>query len=288
MSYILEAVRKAEDERGSNRLGEDSVDQNKISSATERRRPWLAIAIFFNAIVFLLWLIFQIVSKPDFVVSNTSDDDNKEKSQSSTITVSKESPSFLAKSIKEPSVQAIQKSVDVKTPNSKNLNIQENKTHIDNSKSDTTRELEQSKSLKVDVGFDEDIAEENIEKTPSLAKVEPLPFELDNTIIEQEEIITESDTPKQIDNALLRDIAITEHPDVPSLGELPYSVQKKIPKLHISVHIYNPQKEARKVRVNGRLHMEGESVESDLFIEEITSFGVVFNHSGTLFKVNLH
>ena len=82
-------------------------------------------------------------------------------------------------------------------------------------------------------------------------------------------------------------VVMMARPAVPDFAELPYSTQQKIPETRISVHIYNAEPDKRKVRINGQIYRQGEQVDDDLVIEEITPSSVVFDFSGTLFQRTL-
>ena len=64
MSYILEALKQAEEERGSNRLTRlvavPAVDESRQKSIDWKK--WLTIAIFINAVVLSIWVIWKVLS----------------------------------------------------------------------------------------------------------------------------------------------------------------------------------------------------------------------------------
>ena len=70
--------------------------------------------------------------------------------------------------------------------------------------------------------------------------------------------------------------------------QLPLSIQKELPELHISAHVYFAKKPAsRLVSINGRIVREGDNFVPDLKVEEITSDGVIFSYQKYLFHVPL-
>lgn len=85
------------------------------------------------------------------------------------------------------------------------------------------------------------------------------------------------------------DVAETKPEDpyanLPYLRQLPVSTQRELPGLKISVHIYSDNRASRMVKLNGRMMREGQRVASNLNIEAIIPRAVVFNYSGTSFKV---
>lgn len=61
-----------------------------------------------------------------------------------------------------------------------------------------------------------------------------------------------------------------------ALRDLPEPVRQSLPDIAISLHRYASSAEARQVRVNGRAVREGDTIGDDLSVAEITRGGVVF------------
>ncbi|MEJ2114589.1 MAG: general secretion pathway protein GspB [Gammaproteobacteria bacterium] len=74
---------------------------------------------------------------------------------------------------------------------------------------------------------------------------------------------------------------------VPSIGELPYDIQGKIPEFNVSVHMFHADPEQRRIRINGQMYTEGKSLQRDLEIVEITRYGAVFDYQGHIFRLNV-
>ena len=68
-----------------------------------------------------------------------------------------------------------------------------------------------------------------------------------------------------------------------SLQELPTSVRQGIPNLVIAFHAYSPRPEERRVMVNNELLRQGDELAGGLQLEEITPDGVVFSYRGHRF-----
>jgi len=64
---------------------------------------------------------------------------------------------------------------------------------------------------------------------------------------------------------------------IPHQRQLPSSVQRELPELEITVHIYSETPSARLVRINRRNYREGELVDNQLTLEEITPDGLVMS-----------
>ena len=286
MSYILQAVKQAEHDREDSRLLREETARNQQANQPSKSKPWLAIAVFLNAVVLLLWLVFKVMSDPSFF-SFKNDADNLKKSKETVTQPAGAKPSFLASSEAKQEVDVTQNKPVKKNSATKPV--------IKNVKPENTARIKPKATVvepkpKIVLPIEE-VAKEKIDlnqtkKEPAIvAKVDPLPEDPTNVV---EEPGRESIQNTVQEDKPVEQIAIPENIEVPSLGELPYSLQKQIPKLRISVHVYNPRKEARKVKINSRLYFQGDNIEDDLIVEEITAHGVVFNYSGTLFKLNLH
>ena len=71
---------------------------------------------------------------------------------------------------------------------------------------------------------------------------------------------------------------------VMALAELPASLQSQIPKITITVHAYSAKPAERLVGINDRLLREGDSLEPDLRVEQITPDGMNLSYKGTHFR----
>ena len=59
------------------------------------------------------------------------------------------------------------------------------------------------------------------------------------------------------------------------ISKLPRDIQRQIPDLAISSHLYSD--DFRLVNINGRMMREGEYIDTELKLEEITEDGVIIN-----------
>ena len=71
---------------------------------------------------------------------------------------------------------------------------------------------------------------------------------------------------------------------VMTIAELPASLQSQIPKITITVHAYSAKPAERLVGINDRLLREGDSLEPDLRVEQITPDGMILSYKGTHFR----
>ncbi len=332
MSYILEAIKKAERERGSSLLPNQPLADNNQQESSSKSISWLAIAIFLNAVILLAWIIFQQVNQSENESQTSvepinanqvpnSDIDSKdthtaeeapiariENDLTSTVE-EKRAPEFLDISEAKSEPDAAQEKQTVPYVVEESLNkgevpgflssidessdAEESHLHLEhqqgiNDENDLSKKANTEKLARETVQAELIKIEEEIDQRDSpIALVEPLSIKED--VIAQENISDDYAEEEQEINARQEpvEVAIVENPNVPDLGELPYSLQQEIPKIQISVHIYNKEKDARKVRINGGLFLEGQAVETDLIVKEITAHGVIFDYEGTLFKISL-
>ena len=71
------------------------------------------------------------------------------------------------------------------------------------------------------------------------------------------------------------------------MSELPLAIQQEIPKMSISGHAYSTVPKERIVGINDRLLQEGEYLSPGLKLEQITADGLVFSYKKYLFRHSL-
>ena len=64
---------------------------------------------------------------------------------------------------------------------------------------------------------------------------------------------------------------------IPHQRQLPYDLQDALPVLNISVHLYSTTPSSRLVRINNTIYREGDFVDSELKLEEITRDGLIMS-----------
>jgi general secretion pathway protein B len=70
----------------------------------------------------------------------------------------------------------------------------------------------------------------------------------------------------------------------PDLNDLPRSIRAELPAIEITLHFFTDAPHSRMVRINGRNLREGQQVNPNLTLQEITPEGVVLNFRGQLFS----
>lgn len=305
MSYILEALKQAEEERGSDRLSkvlsvQRSDDQHQNNTDWKK---WLTIAIFINAVVLFAWVAWKFVAitadnvddtqtvkvEPEIPPQRSTMVENNTPVFSKSIKPAAEKVPPVKPTIPEPKVKvpvpAVAHEVEIKADKivaekikPAPLDAEVVMADMVEDQSPGVKSTKQNKPKKSEV----------VEPVVSAAKIAPLPKrpreELaveapKQAFVPEPEILAAPAAPEQI--------AVVQRPQVPEYAELPYALQQQIPEIRISVHIYNNEPQQRKVRINGQIFREGDGVERNLTVEEITPLGVIFNFEETEFKLNL-
>ena len=73
---------------------------------------------------------------------------------------------------------------------------------------------------------------------------------------------------------------------IPALRELPEALQRTIPQVTIGGYIYAAKPADRSVLINKRLVRDGDQVAPGLTLEKMTPTGLVFNYNGTRFRTS--
>lgn len=74
-------------------------------------------------------------------------------------------------------------------------------------------------------------------------------------------------------------------PTVPTLQELPEQIRKEIPPIVISGYIYSSNRADRTMLINQRLMREGERIGPDFRLEKMTRDGAIFNYKGYRYQM---
>jgi general secretion pathway protein B len=73
-----------------------------------------------------------------------------------------------------------------------------------------------------------------------------------------------------------------------SIKELPAAIKGSLPELKMTVHSYNEQPQSRFVVMNNNTIREGQSMNTDLKVEQITPNGVILNYQGHRFVLGIN
>ncbi len=74
---------------------------------------------------------------------------------------------------------------------------------------------------------------------------------------------------------------------LPLLQDLTNETQKRLPPLKVSGHVYAREPGKRMVLINSRICREGDLVDNDLYLEKIIWEGVVLRHQDIRFRINI-
>jgi len=74
---------------------------------------------------------------------------------------------------------------------------------------------------------------------------------------------------------------------ISAISELPLSVQQSLPSIHIEGHIYDDNPADRMVIINGAAHREKQHLSGGLTLEEITPKGAIFSYQGHVFHMGV-
>ena len=87
----------------------------------------------------------------------------------------------------------------------------------------------------------------------------------------------------------MADSTVASEPDpgpydgIPHQRQLDYDLQSRLPAMNVSVHMYSTTPSSRLVRINGTIYREGDLVDSELKLEEITQDGLILSIRDTRF-----
>ena len=322
MSYILEALKQAEEERGSDRLSTPPSIRTVAEPQQESIdwKKWLTIAILINAVVLLAWVAWKYVSiTADRESPAQTAHINTNSMTGAERPAAEKSPVFSSSPVRTPAnstngtqaqspaekkqaskAKAVVPTVDrPEQTTSEMADVPEAKPELPKLKPTTEMPIGEIVIPKSEPEVAAEPKSESqpvqspelevapVPETATVAKVEPLPASSREQLLPELPAKTIEPSPDIAQPVAPKQIAAVQRSPVPEYAELPYSVQQKIPEIRISVHIYNNEPQLRKVRVNGRIFYEGEEVERNLTIEEITPHGVIFKHAKTEFRLNL-
>lgn len=75
--------------------------------------------------------------------------------------------------------------------------------------------------------------------------------------------------------------------EVANIDELPVHIRQRIPTMDFSGHVYSSTALQRSIIINGSFKEEGDSINHEITLTEITKSGAIFNFQGTLFKISV-
>jgi len=273
MSYILDALKKADKERKRGTVPNLSTDQDPTPHKPKKRSLWpyiLIVVILMNAGIVLFWL-------------------NPWESQETTIVA--KSPAVVKHD--SPATLPKQESSDTK-PHNVSTSVHPDKiplSGIHNNKEKDSHKLQttmpsqkqaetpqQTQTEQTHTTHEDDIQDESPQGIQSEGPATP-----SSTTIASPS--TETITSDKKDSS--------PHPPSESrfilydLKSLPSSVKEDLPDINISVFVYSDDPSSRVVKINGQTVREGQELTDGLKVEKIVPEGVIFNYEDYRFRVGV-
>lgn len=93
-----------------------------------------------------------------------------------------------------------------------------------------------------------------------------------------ERLLTPDDTSRQ---------TATKHQSLPLTQQLPEELKRNIPEITLAGHTYSETPSQRMVIINNKILREGNSLDGNISLVEITWDGVVLDYNGTQFHQNI-
>lgn len=269
MSSIIDALKKSDAKRPRKNHGLNI--RMDIKEQPKSKKRW---GLYLIVVLLLLVLAAVYFQKPDFVWQHTG---------------TSQQPALAGDSPKK-TIPGPKKNKKLTKPAPNEVQTvakKQSKQSVIDDKSDQPNPSESRKTQPVIVSNEE---VNKVAKTPVTADnkdSDNIPTE----VLAQQEIDNQlAATPmknKQAINAPPEDKQPEEQasPHLPQLFELPYSVRKDLPKLNLSVHVYDPVVENRMAILNGVPIHVGDTFEELISIQDITQSGVVLRVQGQDFIV---
>ena len=248
MSYILEALKKSEQERERGGVPDiKSIHSSNETAADDRKRSWwpylLLLVFLINGAIFAVVYLGENDSN---TVSQTNDeqqvatlaDENALSSKSVAVLKPSPAPSETppAQQLETPSKPVVEPKPQPKVIFSKEL-----------------------------LDMSGDVVVTNEGKTKALQSDDPQLVKAESSLNKE---------------------SIEEEIQVMLISELPDNIRQNIPNIEFSGHVYSSTAERRSVMLNGRKMREGDAVSANMFLHAITPEGAEFDYQGYRFKLN--
>jgi general secretion pathway protein B len=274
MSYILDALKKADKERKRGTVPNLSTDQDPPIQKPKKRSLLfyiLIVALLINAGVFFFWLNpwktkkTTIIAKTPFVVksdihekaSSTGSSDIQSQSETESIHPKKTAPSAIH-SAKKDAQHELQSTIPTQKPAE-------------------TKEQKQTAPILTTKEEDEEAPDGSSNLLQPQEHAAPPTTALSPPSAEP----TTSD--KQVQSPL----PLPEPFRLYDLKSLPASVKEGLPDINISVFVYSDDPSSRVVKINGHTVREGQELTDGLKVEKIVPEGVIFKYEDYRFRVRI-
>jgi general secretion pathway protein B len=270
VSYILDALKKSEKERQKKNVPDLLTVQEPILNERRRRTLWpyvLVAALILNMglLGYLLGPKESKKTKSNDAIVQKQDELNPLESQKPE-TTKVEIPAS-APSVKEIS-QRKQPIIKEKETKTAAVSVQQKKPLSEKAGQEhTIQEKAIVQSVKPPMGKETQSVQTQPTGEKTTASAEPP--------VSHKEKSEQTDTPP-------------EPGKIYNPGELPLSIQQKLPSVNVSIFMYSDDPASRMVRINGQTYREGQKISEDLTLERITPNGIILNYKNYRFLAGQH
>jgi len=276
MSYILDALKKAEKERKRGMVPDLLTVQDAMVQKPKKRLHWpylIFAALLLNASVLMWWLSPWQSKKPNVVAQSTAVHQRESKLFKSDREISDGRLSVAALSSMPEKVIRQRAIADKKnfSPKSKAAVANpENPVNV----------AHQNKPLQAKAYIERE--KNALSKPISTADIRGS-REISPAIPQQTPAATNfSDKPRSSINT-----GIASEQKVFNLKDLPLSIQQSLPTFTISVSVYSDDPDSRMIKINGQRLQEGQYLTAGLKLDEITRDGAIFIYQNYRFRVGI-
>jgi len=247
MSYILNALRKSEQERQVQNV--DTLEnriQDKAENNVKVPSIWLILLVVFN----LLFVLY-------FGWSYTKEQNKESKVEP----VVAEKPIIIKQ---EPELEIEKEQVAITPP------ILEQQKDL---QALSIAEQIEKKRIKVKLNAKQKkIAESIVEQRPLVVVAEKKPKKIEPVVIKTETKVDKVIADKQLN-------------DFPFLTELDYEFRRKIPVIDINVYVYAEEESERFIMIAMKKYSSGQEIASDLLLKQIRINSLVVEYKNKVFQI---
>jgi general secretion pathway protein B len=305
MSYILEALKRSEQERHQGELNHTTIDTIMMPSKHVRHQWWPYLLIVILAINILVYLYFQF---PEDIVDVVSGDKIAQKSEvalqednvSSKSPVYEQEQKIVNQQDKKNQKSTIKEHIHPQFTSEKPLPKHLSQTPTLTKRFDISAQPKANKPLNsyqskkksyTDEGFE--IIKPKATTSSVLPQNSVLPQTQENSLnyedeyqVRSQQLSLESAHVKQtlVQQAPVEQVKLENFEDTYHLNDLDLSFKKRIPDISFNSHIYSTNPADRRVMINDLYLREGQSF-SGITIETIGEFYILLSKNSQRFKI---
>jgi len=258
MSYILDALKKSEQERKLGNLPDISSDHQLLQKTHERNLAlYITLGVIFFLVIFLVSITFYFLTDPVRF-------ENKTNNENAIANVKTESTYNNEHDYTNEEFETITE--EGRVIDSSGAEI----IRPSQERRDSLQEQQQA-DLKKDADLKEQYRDIFQDKTAGNASSQNKDSDTSSDELAAEEINT--------------DLSEPNWDDYVSIAALDPSIKQQIPSITVSTHIYSSVKSFRKVTVNGFSVHSGAEISDGLIVEHILDEGVIFSYKGLYFRM---